>query len=95
MIPGTSPNVGEYLAEQLGLDATPNLPVYFQSRVHWDHQRRIIAQYHYFPFEAQPQHWRLTRWLYIRAWTAAERPSVTAKYKISNNDNNTSSKWPT
>ncbi len=69
-------NVGEYLAEQLGLDATPNLPVYFQSRVHWDHQRRIIAQCHYFPFEAQPQHWRLTRWLYIRAWTAAERPSL-------------------
>ena len=69
-------NVGEYLAEQLGLDATPNLPVYFQSRVHWDHQRRIMAHYHYFPFEAQPQHWRLTRWLYIRAWTAAERPSL-------------------
>ncbi|WP_430626202.1 Tn3 family transposase [Sulfobacillus thermotolerans] len=69
-------NIGDYLAAQLGLAATPNLRAYVQTRVHWDHQRRIIAHYHYASFDAQPQHWRLTRWLYTRAWTAAERPSL-------------------
>ncbi len=63
-------NIGDYLAAQLGLSG---LPAYVQTRVHWDHQRRIITQYHYALFDAHLQHWRLTRWLYTRAWTAAER----------------------
>jgi len=70
------PTVTSYVAAQLGLREMSNLVAYFQSRLHWHHQQRLIAQYHYHPFDQQSVHWRLVRWLYGRAWMAAERPSV-------------------
>ncbi len=66
-----------YVAKQLDLTALPmDIGRYWHGRTHWHHQDAIVRQYHYHAFDAQPGHWRFVRWLYTRAWTAAERPSV-------------------
>ena len=65
-----------YVAEQLDLHAPMDIGRYWRGRTHWHHQEAIIRQYQYHAFDAQPWHWRFVRWLYTRAWMAAERPSV-------------------
>jgi Domain of unknown function (DUF4158) len=66
--------VAEHLARQLGLDPG-DLKGYGEHEARWDHQADIRARYGYRAFG--PEEWlALMRWLYTRAWTANERPSV-------------------
>jgi len=66
--------VVDHLARQLGLDAG-DLKGYGEREARWDHQAQIRQLYGYRLFG--PAEWlALTRWLYTRAWTANERPSV-------------------
>jgi TnpA family transposase len=66
--------VVDYVAAQLGLEAA-DLKGYGERQARWDHQAQIRGAYGYAPFG--PAAWlALARWLYVRAWTANERPSV-------------------
>lgn len=65
-----------YLGAQLGIDATC-LPLYMERRdTRMEHALEIKTKHGYRDFGTQPEHWRLLRWLYERAWLTAERPSV-------------------
>lgn len=70
-----SQNVASFVAEQLDLDVK-YLDEYRTSESRWDHTREIRQMYGYVSFTDHPEHWRLVRWLYTRAWISAERPSV-------------------
>lgn len=66
--------VVDYVAAQLGLDPG-DLKGYGEREARWDHHAQIRAAYGYAPFGSRE--WlALARWLYVRAWTADERPSV-------------------
>ena len=41
---------------------------------HHTHAREIRERHGYRDFAEEPEHWRLVRWLYTRAWLGAERP---------------------
>jgi TnpA family transposase len=70
-------NVIAYLAKQLDI-SDPNCLAYYKTknRAHWQHANEIRKQYGYRDFNDQPEHFRLVRWLYTRAWLSAERPSM-------------------
>jgi TnpA family transposase len=68
-------NVSAYVSHQLGIDIS-NLAYYCVDRSFRNHAQEIRKIYGYYDFSEQPYHWRLVRWLYIRAWLTAERPSV-------------------
>lgn len=68
-------NVQYYVAQQLKLDLS-NLNKYRLNESRWDHTREIRNTYGYNDFTEQPGQFRLTRWLYTRAWLTAERPSI-------------------
>ena len=73
-----------YVAEQLaaaGLggdvgEALTGLKLYRDGEVRWDHQGEIRSRYGYRDFGEAAIQLGLLRWLYARAWVAAERPSV-------------------
>lgn len=65
-----------YVSAQIGVDDTTGLPHYRAGETHWDHANEIKDREGYRDFTAQPEHFRLVRWLYARAWLSAERPSV-------------------
>jgi TnpA family transposase len=66
-----------YLEGQLGISDLGCLPRYLDRSVtHWEHASEIQQRYGYQDFSGQPEHWRLVRWLYERAWVSAERPSI-------------------
>jgi TnpA family transposase len=65
-----------FLATQLGLAETTNLEPYRDGRQHWEHANEIKEAYGYRDFQTQPDLFRLTRWLYTRAWLGTERPIV-------------------
>jgi TnpA family transposase len=66
-----------YLANQLEIADIDCLTSYSKRvRTHWEHIEEIKHDYGYRDFRSQPEHWRLIRWLYGRAWVSAESPSV-------------------
>ena len=65
-----------FLAAQLALSAMSDLSAYREGRQHWEHANEIKEVYGYRDFQTQPDLFRLTHWLYTRAWWSAERPSV-------------------
>ena len=69
-------DVVAYVARQLDLPTTVDLSSYRDRRRRWDHTTAIKEVYGYHSFGDQPEHFRLVRWLYTRAWLSAERPSV-------------------
>ncbi len=70
------PAVVAYVAGQLNITVPADMDHYGGSRTRREHALRLTVLYGYSSFEAQPAHWRLVRWLYLRAWLMAERPSV-------------------
>ncbi len=69
--------VASYLAKQLKISDISCLSDYIErSTTHREHAGEIQQLYGYRDFSEQPEHWRLVRWLYRRAWLSAERPSV-------------------
>ena len=68
--------VVRFLVTQLELAETINLEPYRDGRQHWEHANEIKEAYGYRYFQTQPDLFRLTRWLYTRAWLGAERPIV-------------------
>jgi len=73
---GVPAAVLRFVAGQCALPLATDLARYRTGETRWSHRRLITAQYGYRDFPDQPAHFRLVRWLYARAWTGAERPSV-------------------
>ncbi len=57
-------------------EAVRGLKFYRDAEVRWDHQVEIRARYGYRDFAEARVQLGLLRWLYARAWVAAERPSM-------------------
>lgn len=71
------PGAVEFVAAQLSIADLSCLPRYMERETtHREHAGEIQAHYQYKDFTDQPEHFRLVRWLYTRAWLTAERPSV-------------------
>ena len=71
------PGVVAHLGRQLGVADTTRLARYLdRPATHREHAGEIRRQYGYRDFADQPEHFRLVRWLYARAWLSAERPSL-------------------
>jgi hypothetical protein len=70
------PGAVAHLAAQLGVADVACLARYRAGETRWDHAEEIKRRYGYRDFTAQPEYFALARWLYARAWTGAERPSV-------------------
>lgn len=64
------------LAAQIGVADVSCLARYRLGETRWDHAEAIKQRYGYRDFGQPPEHLALVRWLYARAWTGAERPSV-------------------
>jgi TnpA family transposase len=66
-----------HLACQLGIKDPSCLARYAERpATYTGHAAEIRQRHGYRDFHSQPEHWRLTRWLYTRAWLSAERPIV-------------------
>lgn len=65
-----------YVASQLSIFNTQVLERYRISESRWDHTAEIRDVYGYKDFHAQPESWRLVRWLYSRSWLSVEPPSI-------------------
>ena len=69
-------NAAEFVANQLQLDASI-LPRYLdRATTRREHIAEIQRLYEYRGLYDDGEHFRLTRWLYTRAWLSSERPSV-------------------
>lgn len=67
----------EFVIAQLPTIDSSCLPRYMERETtHREHAGEIQEHYKYKDFTDQPDHFRLVRWLYTRAWLTAERPSV-------------------
>ncbi len=64
------------LASQLGISEEIELEGYRTGKTKWIHANEIRQMCGYLDFNDQPGHFRFVRWLYLRAWLSAERPSV-------------------
>ena len=66
-----------YMAHQLEIENWSDLSRYLERRATLHaHSIRIREQYGYRDFNEPPWRFRLTRWLYTRAWLTSERPSI-------------------
>jgi TnpA family transposase len=67
----------KHLATQLNIP-DPNCLDQYRERLptHRVHAQEIRRRHGYRDFEDQPEHWRLLRWLYTRAWLSGERSIV-------------------
>lgn len=71
------PGIVPYLSRQLDISDPACLQQYgSRPTTHQEHAREIQDRYGYQDFYAQPGYFRLVRWLYVRAWLSAERPSL-------------------
>ena len=71
------PGVVAHVAAQLAIADPTCLARYGARPTTWrEHAGAICQHYGYRDFADQPEHFRLVRWLYARAWAGAERPSV-------------------
>jgi TnpA family transposase len=71
------PGAVAYLATQLGIGDPSCLAQYLdRPTTRWEHAAEIKRTAGYRDFSDQPEHFRLLRWLYTRAWLSAERPSL-------------------
>ena len=71
------PGVVAHLRRQLGIADPINLSRYMKRRItHHEHAQEIKKHYGYRDFSDQPEHFRLVRWLYVRAWLSVERPGM-------------------
>ena len=67
--------VVRHLASQLEISDPHCLDRYMERRnTPLEHAQEIRRRHGYQDFAAQPEHWRLARWLYRRAWLSVERP---------------------
>lgn len=66
-----------HLASQLSI-SDPGCVSQYTDRpaTHREHASEIRLQHGYRDFSDQPEHLRLIRWMYTRAWLTAERPTV-------------------
>lgn len=69
------PGVIRYLASQLGIRNVACVQRY-TSNVQYHHAAEIRKRCGYRAFSDQPEHFRLVRWLYARAWVTNQRPSM-------------------
>jgi hypothetical protein len=68
--------VVKHLAEQWEIPDANCLGQYRERlATHHTHAREIRERHSYRDFAEEPEHWRLVRWLYTRAWLSAERPT--------------------
>lgn len=65
-----------YQCAQLGLADADCLARYSESETRWDHVREIKEHFGYREFSDPVERFRLTRWLYLRAWLTPERASL-------------------
>jgi TnpA family transposase len=72
--------VDRYVAAQLGVDAGCLARYSQRETTHNEHAAGIRRAYGYSRFGEGPEHFRLLRYLYGRAWLSAERPSVLFDY---------------
>jgi len=71
------PGAVAHLGRQLRIADLTCLARYLdRPATHRDHAGEIQRRYGYRDFSDQPEHFRLVRWLYARAWLSAERPSL-------------------
>jgi len=69
------PIVVRHLAHQLGITDLTVLPRYLERKAtRYTHAREIQQAYGYREFTDQPEHFRLVRWLYLRAWRSCRGP---------------------
>jgi TnpA family transposase len=70
-------NIVAFLAKELNIRDTSSLHRYMDRRTtRHEHANNIKELYGYKDFNHQPGHFQLVRWLYVRSWLTAERPSV-------------------
>ncbi len=66
-----------HLAAQLSIAEPACVRRYLERpATHREHAGEIQRHLSYRDFSAQPEHFRLVRWLYTRTWLSAERPTV-------------------
>jgi TnpA family transposase len=71
------PGVVTHVAAQLSVADPACLQQYLERpATHREHAGEIQRHLGYREFSEQPEHFRLVRWLYTRAWLSAERPTV-------------------
>lgn len=69
--------VVKHLAAQLSIGDPSCIGQYLdRPATHREHAGEIQVRLGYRDFTAQPEHFRLVRWMYARTWLSAERPTV-------------------
>ncbi len=63
------------VATQLGIPGDTDLAPYRDGEARWDHGADIRKRYGYRDFGEQPEHFKLVRWLYTRAWLSTSDPA--------------------